>query len=72
MRHQEIVLRNDGLVRVVLGLRVLDVVPILVLWQRQGTSTALEWELELGLRLFYLGRHVAHFRGHLRGEVGRR
>jgi len=72
MRHQEIVLGHDGLVRVVLGLRVLDVVAILVLWEGQGTGAALEWELELGLRLFYLGRHVAHFRGHLRGEVRRR
>ena len=72
MRHQEVVLRNDGLVRVVLCLRVLDVVAILVLWEGQGTGAALEWELELGLGLFYLGGHVAHFSGHLRGEVRRR
>ena len=72
MRHQEVVLRHDRLVRVVLGLCVLDVVAILVLWEGEGTGAALEWELELGLRLFYLGRHVAYFRGHLRGEVRRR
>ena len=48
MGYQEIVLGHDRLVRVVLGLRVLDVVAILVLWQRKGTGAALEWELELG------------------------
>ena len=62
MGHQEVVLGNDWLVRIVLGFHVLDVIAVLVLWERQGTSSALEGELELGLGLLSdLRGHIAHF-----------
>lgn len=72
MGHQEIVLRHYRLVRVILCFVVLDVITILVLWEREGTSTALERELELGLRLFHLRGHVTHFGRYLRWQVWRR
>lgn len=72
MGHQEIVLRHYRLVRVILCFVVLDVITILVLWEREGTSTALKRELELGLRLFNLRGHVTHFGWYLRWQVWRR
>lgn len=69
MSHQEIVLGYDRLIRVVLCLRVLDVVAILVLGERKGTGAALERELELGLWLFYLRWLVTHFCWHLWWQV---
>ena len=64
MGNKKVVLGDDRLVRVILGLRILDIVAVLVLWERKGSSATLERELELLLgliNLIHLGRLVSHF-----------